>query len=109
MYNWGDPVIGVHRTYLCDNIKQGVIWSNTQQYCNPRVDEILAKAGEEMDLNKRKALYGEFQKIVTNDLPIYWINVVPFYTAFDKRLGNPPESIWGIIAPMDDVYWKEKH
>ena len=23
VYNWGDPVIGVHRTYVCDNIQQG--------------------------------------------------------------------------------------
>jgi peptide/nickel transport system substrate-binding protein len=32
VFNWGDPVIGVHRTYLSDNIREGVIWSNTQQY-----------------------------------------------------------------------------
>ena len=31
VFNWGDPVIGVHRTYDSHNIKTGVIWSNTQQ------------------------------------------------------------------------------
>jgi peptide/nickel transport system substrate-binding protein len=107
VFNWGDPVIGVHRTYLCDNAKQGVIWSNTQQYCNPAVDELLAKAGQELDPAKRKAQYAEFQKLVATDVPIYWVNVAPYYTAYDKRLGNPPTSIWGIIAPLDEVYWKE--
>jgi len=40
--NWGDPVIGVHRTYLSDNIRRGLVWSNTQNFRNPRVDELLA-------------------------------------------------------------------
>ncbi len=61
VFNWGDPVIGVHRTYLTDNIRQGVIWSNTQSYSNARVDEILAQAAIEGDFDKRKALYSEFQ------------------------------------------------
>jgi len=26
VFNWGDPVIGVHRTYNSQNIKKGVIW-----------------------------------------------------------------------------------
>lgn len=107
VFNWGDPVIGVHRTYLSSNIRKGVIWSNTQQYRNPKVDELLNKAGTEMDFAKRKALYDQFQMIVGDDLPIYWINALPYHTAYDKRLGNVPESIWGSMQSMDEVYWKE--
>ena len=40
VYNWGDPVIGVNRTYMSSNIAKGV-WSNTQGYSNARVDELL--------------------------------------------------------------------
>ncbi len=108
VFNWGDPVIGVHRTYLCNNIKKGVIWSNTQQYCNSKVDQILDLAGRELDLGKRKALYADFQKIVADDLPIYWINVMPQRTAYHKDLGNPPTSVWGVISPMDEVFWKKR-
>lgn len=107
VFNWGDPVIGVHRTYLSSNIKPGVIWSNTQGYSNPKVDELLAKAAVEIDPAKRKAFYDEFQMIVGEDLPIYWINTTPYHTASDKRLGNVPESIWGTMQSMDEVYWKE--
>ena len=106
VFNWGDPVIGVHRTYLCSNIRKGVIWSNTQQYCNPEVDEILAAAGMEMDLEKRKGLYAKFQKIVTDELPIYWINVLPSVNFYTDDVGNPPTAIWGEMAPLDEVYLK---
>jgi peptide/nickel transport system substrate-binding protein len=108
VYNWGDPVIGVHRTYLSSNIRKGVIWSNTQQYSNPKVDELLNNAAVEKDPKKRKAFYDEFQMIVGDDLPIYWINALPYHTVYDKRLGNVPESIWGSMQSMDEVYWKEK-
>ncbi|WP_340107295.1 ABC transporter substrate-binding protein [Pikeienuella sp. HZG-20] len=107
VFNWGDPVIGVHRTYLSTNIVPGVIWSNTQGYKNLKVDEILDAAAVEMDLEKRKALYAEFQRIVAEDLPIYWINLLPYHTAYDDRLGNPPMTIWGPMSPLDEVYWKE--
>lgn len=108
VFNWGDPVIGVHRTYLCSNIVEGVIWSNTQSYCNERVDEILEQAAEEMDPQRRKELYAEFQQIVAEDLPIYWLHNVPYHTAYDRRLGNPPLSIWGTMSPLDEVYWTER-
>lgn len=105
VYNWGDPVIGVNRTYVCDNNKQGAIWTNTQNYCNPEVDEILTQAAQEMDPVKRKALYSDFQFIVADELPILWINSVPYYTIYNQGLGNPPISIWGMHSPLDELYW----
>lgn len=107
VFNWGDPVIGVHRTYLSTNIVPGVIWSNTQQYQNEKVDEILDAAGKAKDQEERKALYAEFQQIVGQELPVYWINALPYKTVYDNRLGNPPLSIWGTMSPLDEVYWKE--
>ncbi|MEY8843407.1 ABC transporter substrate-binding protein [Cribrihabitans sp. XS_ASV171] len=107
VFNWGDPVIGVHRTYLCSNIRQGVIWSNTQQYCNEKVDELLNAAAVETDQAKRKELYAQFQQIVAQDLPIYWINATPYHTAYDTKLMNPPKGIWGTMHPLDRVEWSE--
>ncbi|MDG1472175.1 MAG: ABC transporter substrate-binding protein [Ascidiaceihabitans sp.] len=107
VFNWGDPVIGVHRTYLSDNIKKGVIWSNTQQYKNAKVDELLNAAAVELDQGKRAALYAEFQQTVATDLPVYWINALPYHTAYDKKLQNVPSGIWGTMHPMDMVEWGE--
>ncbi|MBE1285349.1 MAG: ABC transporter substrate-binding protein [Rhodobacteraceae bacterium] len=107
VFNWGDPVIGVHRTYLSSNINKGVIWSNTQQYANAKVDELLNAAAVEGDLEKRKALYAEFQQIVAGDLPVYWINALPYHTAFDQKLQNVPTGIWGFMHPYDQISWSE--
>jgi peptide/nickel transport system substrate-binding protein len=106
VYNWGDPIIGVNRTYLSSNIRKGVIWSNTQQYSNPKVDELLQAAALETSPAKRKALYSEFQKIVVGDVPIYFINATPYYNAFSKGLAGLPTSIWGMMSPLDEIYWK---
>ncbi len=105
VFNWGDPVIGVHRTYLSDNIREGVIWSNTQQYANDQVDTLLNAAATEMDFDARKHLYDEFQQIVATDLPIYWINAVPYHTAYRNDLQNVPTGIWGTMHPMDMLEW----
>lgn len=106
VFNWGDPVIGVHRTYQSSNIKKGVIWSNTQQYQNTRVDELLEMAGKENNPEKRKALYAEFQQIVAEELPVYWTNTLPYHTITSSNVGNPPRGIWATSAPLDRVYLK---
>ena len=107
VFNWGDPVIGVHRTYLCNNAKKGVIWSNTQQYCNPKVDTILEKAGMENNQQKRIALYSQAQNIIAEDVPIYFTHTVPYHTIYNHtKVGNPPSTIWGTSSPLDEIYLK---
>jgi len=104
VFNWGDPVIGVHRTYLSSNIRPGIIWSNTQSYSNPKIDDLLAKAAVERDPAKRKAEYQEFQKIVVSEAPIAYINVLPYFMIHEKSLRSLPVTIWGAMAPIDEMY-----
>ena len=107
VFNWGDPVIGVHRTYLSSNIGKGV-WSNTQGYSNARVDELLEMAAKESDSEKRKALYKEFQEIVADEVPLYFTNTLPYHTVYNtEKVGNPPLGIWSTSSPMDMTYIKE--
>ena len=105
VFNWGDPVIGVHRTYLSTNIRP-IVWTNTQSYNNPKVDELLNTAGSLLDPTKRKAYYATFQKIVTDELPIHFINNTPYHTASSKKVMNVPTTIWGPASPYDEVYFK---
>ncbi len=107
VFNWGDPVIGVHRTYSSKNIRKGVIWSNTQGYINPDADTLMEKAGIETDPEKRKMLYAEFQQIVAGDLPVYWIAKLPYATVYHRNLEGVGDSIWGIMFPYDEIRWKE--
>jgi peptide/nickel transport system substrate-binding protein len=102
-FNYGDPVIGVHRTYLSSNIKPGVIWSNTQNYVNPQVDELLAQATTEKNMDKRKKLYAEFQRLVVADVPQVFIHVWAQGYAARKDLVNVPESIWAPMVPYDQM------
>lgn len=104
VFNWGDPVIGVHRTYLSSNIKPGVIWSNTQQYENAEVDALLEQAGQALSEEERKGFYDDFQMIVGDDLPIYWLNTLPYHTAYNVRVQNVPVNIWGPMSPMNEVW-----
>ena len=106
VFNWGDPVIGLHRTYLSSNIAKG-IWSNTQGYANARVDEILAAADRENDAAKRKALYAEFQQLIANELPLYVTNALPYHTVYSNEIGNPPLGIWATSSPLDRTYLKQ--
>lgn len=102
VYNWGDPVIGVHRTWLSSNIKPGVIWSNTQSYSNPKVDEWLAAAGQEMNLAKRKELYKQMQKAVVDDCPVAFLYEQAFYEAYLSKVQNPPKGIWGLMDAVNE-------
>ncbi len=107
VFNWGDPVIGVHRTYNSQNIKKGVIWSNTQQYSNARVDELMALAGSTNDIDERKKYYAEFQEILANELPLYPLFPSPYHTVSNKKVMNAPNSIWGTSSPLDKVWVKQ--
>ncbi len=108
IFNGADPTVGVHRQFLCSNQKKGVMWSNTEGYCNPRVDDILAKAGTEVKLEKRKALYAEFQNLVTEELPVIFTFEAPYYTIYHKNLRNVALSVWGALAPFDSMYWEKR-
>ena len=103
VWNWGDPVIGVHRTYLSSNIREGVPWSNTQAYSNPKVDDLLAQAGRERDTAKRKQLYREFQRIVVDDCPVIFLHETRFHGAFQRKVANLPAGIWGTLEALDEV------
>ncbi len=106
VFNWGDPVIGVHRTYDSTNIGKGV-WSNTQGYSNARIDELMAMAAVESDPAKRAEMYAEFQNIIATELPVYHTNTIPYHTVYSDKVGNPPLGIWGTSTPIDMTYLKE--
>jgi peptide/nickel transport system substrate-binding protein len=106
IYSWGDPMIGVHRLYRCDNQKH-VVWTNTSGYCNEELDAIMAKASVEIDFETRKALYAQFQQILTEDLPLIWTHEAPYQTIYHKNLNNVITSVWGAASPADKMYWKD--
>lgn len=87
VYQYGDPAIGVARNYISSNIKKGLMFSNTSQYSNPKVDELFAKANVAPD-SERQALYTAIQQQVVEDVPIMWLNDALGTTIFNKRVNN---------------------
>ena len=106
IFSYADPMVGVHRLYRCDNQKN-VVWTNTSGYCNPALDEIMAKAAVETDVGKRKALYVQFQQILMEDVPLIWTHEAPYQTIYHKDLRNVVTSVWGSMSPSDKIYWKD--
>ena len=104
-FSWSDPVIGVYRMVLSTNIKNRV-WTNTSGYVNLEVDRLLNEAAVETDMAKRRALYVEFQKILAQDLPVYFTVQSNFHSAYNSELMNTPTGIYGAIGAMHSVYWK---
>jgi peptide/nickel transport system substrate-binding protein len=102
-FMWGDLVIGVHRTWVSSNIRQGVIFSNTQGYSSSKVDELLARAGAERNLERRKAQYADFQKLLAEDVPVVFTHIWARRYAVRDDVENLPQGIWGVTVPFDTV------
>lgn len=62
---------------------------NYSYYSNPQVDELLTKARETMDTEKRKKLYFRFQEIIAEDLPMIFIYYRDNLVAVNKRIIIP--------------------
>ena len=103
VFNWGDPTIGVARLYMSSNIKP-LIWTNNASYSNPKVDELLEEAAQTANLVERKKFYAKFQQLITEDLPIDFLQVSAFHTAASKNVHHLPTSIWGVLSPFDRTY-----
>ena len=46
-YQLPDPVLGVHRHYGTDQIRQGTHFVNSSRYSNPELDALLAAGAQE--------------------------------------------------------------
>lgn len=104
-FNWGDPTIGVDRIFDSKNIHEGKMFANMTGYKNIVVDKWMAAAGREPDLENRKKLYSEVQKMIASDLPVYPVTTLAFSTIYPSNLKGMESSIWGIMFPFDQVYW----
>jgi peptide/nickel transport system substrate-binding protein len=88
MSNLFDPTVGVQRLYWSKNFQPGVPFSNGAHYDNPQVDQLLEAAAVETDLQKRFALFADFQKTIIHDLPDLGISTTVNPIVYDKRVSD---------------------
>lgn len=103
VYQFGDPTLGVERTYVSTNI-QRVTFTNTGGYANPRVDELFQQARTSAAADDRQRAFSEVQKILVEDVPQIWLMELAFPTIHDRKVHNVITTGLGVHTSFDDVF-----
>ena len=74
-----------------------------------RMDEIYDQGAQELDENKRKILYDEFQRIVADQLPvIYTVLNMDMYAVRNKFGNLRPTVNGGVFHNIEEIYIKKR-
>jgi peptide/nickel transport system substrate-binding protein len=103
VYQYGDPTLGVERTYVSSNIKK-VTFANTEGYANPAVDKLFETGRMSADPEVRKQAFYDVQKLLTDEVPVVWLMEMSFPTIHDRRVTNLITTGTGVHACFDDVF-----
>ncbi len=103
LYQFGDPTLGVERTYVSTNI-QKVTFTNTGGYKNETVDALFNQARNAADSAARQAAFSEVQKLLVAEIPQVWLLEMSFPTIMDRKLHNVIQLGTGVHACFDDVF-----
>jgi len=101
-----DPAIGFERLYTSKNIKK-LYLANTMGYSNPEVDRLCDEARMEQNFEKRKKLYHRVQEILADELPTIAVTDHEQPTIYNKEFDGFPMDRYGIINPLDTVFWRK--
>ena len=77
---------------------------NFVSYKNEKVDRLIEKAEEEIDIEKLSKTYKEIFKLIVEDYPYIFLYVPDSVRAIDKKIKNVEDSITGIWHNQRD--WK---
>ncbi len=73
-----------------------------------RIDEIFSLGVQELDENKRKIYYDEFQRIVSEQLPVIYTVLEPRIFAVRNKFGNLKPSPNGIFHNLEEIYVRKE-
>ncbi len=103
LYQYGDPTLGVERTYVSTNIKK-LLFTNTGGYQNEKVDALFTEGRTAADPAVRQRAFADVQKLLTQEIPQVWILEMAFPTITDRKLRNVIQLGTGVHASFDDVF-----
>lgn len=104
LLQFGDPALGVARSYVSSNIRQGIMFSNTMGYSNPRVDELFAEAQQTIDEDERAQLYQEVQAILVDEVPVAWLFEGRRVTFHNTRVNDLITTSTGTYDSFDSAW-----
>jgi len=106
-YQLPDPVIGVHRHYGTDQIRQGTPFVNATRYSDAGVDELLESGATSADATERAGIYRELQEKLAADLPVVNLFEMEFLTVYNQKLKDHTVSAMGAYSSFDRAYLEE--
>jgi peptide/nickel transport system substrate-binding protein len=98
-----DPSIGVARYLVASEIGH-TPFTNAEGYNNSQVSQLFAQVATTTNSSQRLADFQQIQKIVTADLPTYWIFIDSYPTAWTTNVHGMPLGPWSDSEPMTDVW-----
>jgi len=88
---------------------QSSLWHSTQvagfnrgRYNSPKVDQLLEQGVRELDQNKRKPIYSEFQKVLQDDTPAIFVYANKYTDTISKKVKGGIRNFPGTGAT--DIY-----
>lgn len=103
-YQLPDPVIGVHRHYGSDQIRQGTPFVNSTRYTDADLDKLLAAGATSADPEARKGIYHEIQDKLGADQPVVNLFEMKFITVFNNKLKDHDYSAMGSYSSFDRTW-----
>ena len=104
LYQYGDPALGVARTYLSTNIAKGSPWNNVQGYANEEVDRLFAEAAVAFPDENRQSLYTEVQQVLVEDVPVAWLLEIEFPTIYRCDVKGLVDTAIGVNDGFVDAW-----
>jgi peptide/nickel transport system substrate-binding protein len=106
LYQYGDPALGVSRSYVSTNIVQGNPFSNVMGFANEDVDRLFAEAAN-APAEERPALYQEVQEILVDELPVLWMVEMDFPTVYRCDLQDFITTAIGVNDAFRDAWLQQ--
>ena len=80
---------------------------NRGRYKNPRIDELTDQGRLVIDIDERKKIYSEIQKILAEELPYIFLWYPHNIVVMNERVQGFTMYPDGNFAPLKDVWLKE--
>ncbi len=104
MHDYADPSIVMGQEFASSAIQKGGTFNNAMSYRNPHLDELLSAAIVENDLEKRRKMYFEAEKIVHHDMPEIFIMDMYYTTIWNKRVHGLITNGISMYSNWDSVW-----
>lgn len=102
--NMFDPVVGIQRAFWSKAIQPGTPFVNPGHYINPEVDRLLEAAAVEVNPEKRRKLYLDFQQIVAQDIPSIEFGANPQIAVVSRKVKNYAPTAEGFRGSFAELY-----